>query len=132
MRNDSGADEGSAVPRFYDTLVAKLICWGADREAAIGRMARALDEYRVVGVRSTIPVLRRVLADPDFTAGRLSTGLLDRILPGLRPASGRHRTIALIAAALTAHARAGRLQPGPASPPAWRLGARPGWRGGRA
>ena len=131
VRNDSGADEGSLIPRFYDTLVAKLICWGADREAAIGRMARALDEYRIVGVRSTIPVLRRVLAHPDFTAGRLSTGLLERILPGLRPASGRYRAIALIAAALTAHARAGRPQPGPTGPPAWRLGERPGWRRGR-
>ena len=132
VRNDSGAYEGCAVPRFYDTLLAKLICWGEDRAAAIRRAARALDEYRIVGVHSTIPALRRILVDPDFTAGRLSTALLERILREVRPADGRHRAVALIAAALAAYERAGRALPVPASPPAWRQGLGPGWRGGRS
>jgi acetyl-CoA carboxylase biotin carboxylase subunit len=132
VRNDSGAYEGYTVPRFYDTLVAKLIVWGADRDAAIRRMRRALGEYRIVGVHTTIPVLQHVLAHPDFQAGRLDTGLLERILPTLKAEEGRYRSIAMIAAALVAHERAGRTPP-PApssSPGAWRLGMRPGWGAG--
>jgi hypothetical protein len=53
VREDSGAYEGYTVPRFYDTLMAKLIVWGADRATAIERMLRALGEYKVVGVRTT-------------------------------------------------------------------------------
>src|SRR6267378_3920495 len=59
VRDDSGAYEGYTIPRFYDTLLSKLIVWGADRAAACDRMARALAEYRVVGVRTTIPALAR-------------------------------------------------------------------------
>ncbi len=132
VRNDSGAYEGYTVPRFYDTLVAKLIVWGADRETAIRRMTRALDEYKIVGVHTTIPVLQYVLGHPEFKAGRLSTSLLDAILPGLRAAAGQHRAVAMIAAALMAYERAGRTPPPPpsASPGSWRLGARPGWGSG--
>jgi acetyl-CoA carboxylase biotin carboxylase subunit len=132
VRNDSGAYEGYTVPRYYDTLVAKLIVWGADRDAAIRRMRRALGEYRIVGLHTTIPVLRHVLAHPDFQAGRLSTGLLERFLPSLRAEEGRYRSIAMIAAALVAYERAGRLPPPApsASPGAWRLGRRPGWGAG--
>ncbi len=128
VRNDSGAYEGCTVPRFYDTLVAKLIVWGADRDDAIRRMRRALGEYRVAGVRTTIPALARILEHPDFVAGRLSTALLERIVPTLRPGEGRHRAVALIAAALTAYERAGRSTPPAARPPsAWRLGGRSAW-----
>src|SRR5438445_6330222 len=129
VRDDSGVYEGYAVPRFYDTLLAKLIVWGADRDAAIRRMARALGEYRIVGVHTTIPVLQRVLAHADFRAARLSTALLERMLPMFRPAEGRYRPVAMIAAALTAYERLGRtpaIPPSP-SPGPWRLGARRGW-----
>jgi acetyl-CoA carboxylase, biotin carboxylase subunit len=129
VREDSGVYEGYTVPRFYDTLLAKLIVWGADRAAAIARMARALDEYRVVGLRTTIPVLTRIMADGDFGAGRLSTAFLDRLLPTLRPAEGRHATMALIAAAVARYERLGRgslaAAGGPVNP--WRWSARPGW-----
>ncbi len=131
IRHDAGAYEGYTVPRYYDTLVAKLIAWGADRETAIRRMTRALSEYRIVGVRSTIPVHQLVLGHPDFRAGRLSTGLLDAILPTLRTEEGRHRTLAIIAAALAAYSRRQPAQsalPPEAAVPLWRLGARPGWR----
>ena len=98
--------------------MAKLVVWAPDREAAIGRMARALAEYKVVGVRTTIPLLQRVLGDPDFVAGRLSTHFLDRLLDRDRPeAEGRRRSIALIAAALAAYDRAGVQVAPPATAP---------------
>ena len=107
VRDDSGVYEGYTVPRYYDTLLAKLIVWGADRAAAIARMARALAEYKVVGVRTTIPVLMQIVRHPDFGAGRLSTGFLDRILPEVRRSAGALRSIALIAAVLAEYERLG-------------------------
>jgi acetyl-CoA carboxylase biotin carboxylase subunit len=105
VRDDSGAYEGYTVPRFYDTLISKLIVWGADRAAACDRMARALSEYKIVGVRTTIPVLERIIAHPDFRAGRLSTTFLDRVLPGVQPNEARYRDIAVIAAVLAEYER---------------------------
>ena len=134
VRDDSGVYEGCAVSRFYDTLLAKLIVWGADRAAAIARMARALAEYKVVGVRTTIPVLAHVVAHEDFRAGRLSTHLLDRILPELAGSRGRLRSVAIVAAVLAEHERLGRrtLPPeAPSSTEAWRTALRPGVWGGR-
>jgi len=136
VRNDTGVYAGCTISRFYDTLMAKLIVWGPDREAAIARMGRALGEYTVAGVQTTIPILQRIVAHPDFVAGRLSTGFMERLLAADKPeAAGRHRMIALIAAALTAYERAGRPTPaagphaGPASTAsAWRQALRPGWR----
>ena len=121
VRDDSGVFAGSTIPRFYDTLVAKLIVWGADREAAIDRMQRALDEYRVVGVRTTLPVLRRIVAHPDFRAGHLSTAFLERVLPELAAGEGRHAFVALIAAVLEHYERLGQgVIPSSAPLSAWR------------
>ena len=131
VRDDSGVYGGYTIPRFYDTLMAKLVVWGPDREAAIARMARALAEYKVVGVRTTIPLLEHIVADPDFAAGRLSTAFLDRLLDRARPeAQGRRRSLALIAAALAAYDRAGKQTAPPVSAAtgAWRQAVRPGWR----
>ena len=131
VRDDSGAYEGYTVPRWYDTLVAKLIVWAEDRPAAIERMLRALAEYTVVGVRTTIPALARIVAHPDFRAGRLSTAFLEHVLPDLRPHDSRFATIATIAAVLAEHERAGHTDVAPAAddagPSRWRLAARPGW-----
>jgi acetyl-CoA carboxylase biotin carboxylase subunit len=130
VRDDTGVYAGYTIPRFYDTLMAKLIVWAPDREAAIARMQRALSEYRVAGVRTTIPLLERVVADRDFAAGRLSTAFLDRLLERDRPeASGRRRTVALIAAALAVYERADREAPPPvpAAESAWKQMGRPGW-----
>jgi len=131
VRDDSGAYQGYTVPRFYDTMIAKLIVWAEDRPAAIERMLRALAEYTVVGVRTTIPALQRIIAHPDFRAGRLSTAFLERVLPELKPHDGRLATIATIAAVLTEHERA-RRAPAPASegeaPSRWRQAGRPGFR----
>jgi acetyl-CoA carboxylase biotin carboxylase subunit len=130
VRDDSGAYEGYTVPRWYDTLVAKLIVWADDRPAAVERMLRALAEYTVVGVRTTIPALQRIVGHPDFRAGRLSTAFLERVLPELRANDGRFATLATIAAVLAEHERArrGEAPAGDAEPPSrWRLAARPGW-----
>jgi len=130
VREDSGIYEGYTVPRYYDTLLAKLVVWGADRSAAIDRMARALAEYRIVGVRTTIPILERIVSHADFRAGRLSTGFLDRVMPDLMPSEGRLASIAIIAAVLSRYEGLGwgELLPSPPSPWRW---ARPGWAAGR-
>jgi acetyl/propionyl-CoA carboxylase alpha subunit len=133
VRDDSGAYEGYTIPRFYDTLVAKLIVWDIDRAGAVERMARALAEYKVVGVRTTIPALERIVAHPDFRAGRLSTAFLERVVPDLQANESRHATIALIAAVLTEHERARQPVSAPIDDAAetslWRRAAPPGWRG---
>jgi acetyl-CoA carboxylase biotin carboxylase subunit len=131
VRDDSGVYSGYTIPRFYDTLMSKLVVWGTDREAAIARMTRALAEYKVVGVQTTIPILEHIMRDEDFVAGRLSTHFLDRMMDVDRPeAGGRRRNVALIAAALAAYDRAGRSAPSPTtgSQSAWRQAIRPGWR----
>jgi acetyl-CoA carboxylase biotin carboxylase subunit len=129
VRDDSGAYQGYTVPRWYDTLLAKLIVWGADRDAAIERMVRALAEYKVVGVRTTIPALQRIVAHPDFRAGRLSTAFLDRVLPDLEPNDSRLATIATIAAVLAEHDRVQQATP---ATPDNSDGASGNWRRGRS
>jgi acetyl-CoA carboxylase biotin carboxylase subunit len=123
VRDDSGAYEGWTVPRFYDTLVAKLIVWGADRDAALARMARALGEYRVAGIRTTLPLLRRLVAHDDVRAGRLSTALLERIMPELTAAETTAETAAIVAAVLAEHDHHAGLVPAPPTE-AWRLAVR--------
>jgi acetyl-CoA carboxylase biotin carboxylase subunit len=130
VRDDSGVYEGAAVPIHYDPLISKLVVWGADRTQAISRMSRALAEYKVVGVRTTIPILQQVMAHPDFATGRLSTHFLETVALAERPeGEGRHRAVALIAAALAAYARAGKatlpLSSSRLSP--WKMSTRPGW-----
>ena len=126
VRDDSGVYAGATVPRFYDTLMAKLIVWGPDRDAAIARMRRALAEYRITGVRSTIPVLERIMADGEFAAGRLHTGFMERLLAEDAAPAPASRRLALIAAALAAYEGAARRTPAaPASGPSpWTMAGR--------
>ena len=88
IRRDSGMYEGWTVPIEYDPLLAKLIGYGSDRSQAIARLARALDEYFVGGIKTNLSLFRRILGDADFQAGRFDTGYLDRLLkvplPGTR------------------------------------------------
>jgi acetyl-CoA carboxylase biotin carboxylase subunit len=129
VRDDTGVYTGYTIPRYYDTLMAKLIVWGPDRAAAIARMARALGEYKVAGVRTTIPVLQHIMRAPDFVAGRLSTRFMERLMLSDRPEqAGRRRTVALIAAALTAYEQAGKRAPLPSAPgpSPWKQSGRPG------
>jgi acetyl-CoA carboxylase biotin carboxylase subunit len=133
VRDDSGVYEGFTVPRYYDTLMSKLIVWGVDRAAAVARMARALEEYTVAGVRTTIPVLQRIIAHEDFRSGRISTAFLERVLPDLAVAAGCHRSVAIMAAALREYERLGQAQPAAIAADGaaarWRQATRPGWRG---
>jgi acetyl-CoA carboxylase, biotin carboxylase subunit len=80
IREDSGMYEGWTVPIDYDPLLAKLISYGSDRQQAIERMRRALDEYFVGGIKSNLSLFRRILNDKDFEAGKIDTGYLDRLL----------------------------------------------------
>jgi acetyl-CoA carboxylase, biotin carboxylase subunit len=80
IRRDSGMYEGWTVPMDYDPLLAKLIGYGTDRAQATSRLVRALNEYFVGGIKTNISLFRRILSDPDFAAGRLDTGYLDRLL----------------------------------------------------
>ncbi len=82
VRNDSGVMSGAEVPIYYDPMLAKLIVWGEDRAHAIARLDRALSELKVEGIRTTAPLFRQILRDPDFRAGRLDNGMLDRKLAG--------------------------------------------------
>jgi acetyl-CoA carboxylase biotin carboxylase subunit len=80
IRRDSGMYEGWTVPIEYDPLLAKLIGYGENREQAINRLLRALYEYFVGGIKTNTSLFRRILKDPDFRAGNIDTGFLDRLL----------------------------------------------------
>jgi acetyl-CoA carboxylase biotin carboxylase subunit len=103
IRRDSGMYEGWKVPIDYDPLLAKLIGYGTDRQQAISRLVRALNEYFVGGIKTNISLFRRILGDADFLAGRLDTGYLDRLLKTKLPeAKGEDAEVAAIAAGLFA------------------------------
>ena len=78
VRVDTAIEPGSEITPHYDSLIAKLIVHGLTREEALARMRRALDECVVEGIKTTIPLHRRILDDPDFQKGRFSTAFLER------------------------------------------------------
>ncbi|MDX2033548.1 MAG: acetyl-CoA carboxylase biotin carboxylase subunit [Blastocatellia bacterium] len=80
VRDDSGVYEGWEVPLFYDPMISKLAAWGPTREEAIARMKRALGEYHVGGIRTTIPFFLDVLEDDEFQRGAIDTGYIARFL----------------------------------------------------
>jgi acetyl/propionyl-CoA carboxylase alpha subunit len=80
IRDDSGATAGLDVPIFYDPMISKLVAWAEDRPAAIARMRRALGEYVVTGIKTTVPFFTWLLAQPEFEAGRFHTTYLDEVL----------------------------------------------------
>ncbi len=80
VRLDSGYESGDTVSQFYDNLVAKLVVWGHDREAARRRMLRAIDEMLVEGVATTLPADVAILSHPDFIAGEHSTNWVEQTL----------------------------------------------------
>jgi acetyl-CoA carboxylase biotin carboxylase subunit len=81
VRVDTWAYADCVVPPYYDSLVAKLIVHGHDRTEAIRRMQRALGMFIVEGIYTSIPLHQRILADPDFQAGRFDTGFIKRFTP---------------------------------------------------
>src|ERR1043166_8116688 len=110
VRDDGGVYEGAEVSIYYDPLISKLATWGRTRLEAIERMRRALDEYAVGGIKTTLPFFREVMRDEEFVAGRLDTGFIPRFNERRRAAASRadtptedeliRRDVALVAAAL--------------------------------
>ncbi|MBM4123663.1 MAG: acetyl-CoA carboxylase biotin carboxylase subunit [Nitrospira sp.] len=80
VRVDSAMQLNSTVVPHYDSLIAKLITHGQNREEAMARMRRALDEFVIEGIKTTIPLHRRIFNDAEFQKGRISTGFLERFL----------------------------------------------------
>jgi acetyl-CoA carboxylase biotin carboxylase subunit len=133
IRNDGGVSAGYTVPVFYDSLIAKLIAWAESRSEAVARMSRALSEYEVLGVKTTIPFFIWLMREPDFAAGRFDTTYLDRLLAARRGQSFSTLTEAeearlAIAAAVDAWLRSARATPstaaGQPTPAAWKRTAR--------
>lgn len=96
VRNDSGVYQGYTVPIYYDPLISKLVTWGSSRAEAIQRMKRALREYVVSGIKTTIPLLHMILSHPDFVAGTYSTSLVERLVA--RKRDGEHAEEVALAA----------------------------------
>ncbi len=82
IRVDTHVEAGYEIPPFYDSMIAKLIVHGADRDDAIRRSVAALDAFRIDGVATTIPIHRRILAEPVFRDGSYDTSWLERLLAG--------------------------------------------------
>jgi acetyl-CoA carboxylase, biotin carboxylase subunit len=80
VRVDTAAFNEAVVPPYYDSLIAKLITRGRDRKEAISRMARALEMFIVEGIYTTIPLHRKIMADPEFRAGDLDTKYMERFM----------------------------------------------------
>jgi acetyl-CoA carboxylase biotin carboxylase subunit len=78
VRVDSGVEEGDTITPYYDSLMAKLVVWGADRAEAIERGREALENFQVEGLKHNIPVHLKILADPDFQRGDYNTNFLNR------------------------------------------------------
>lgn len=83
VRADTGIYQGWEIPPFYDSLIAKICSLAKDRTTAIERMWRALCEYEIWGVKTTIPLLKKIMFHPDFVAGRFDTDFIDRHLEDL-------------------------------------------------
>ena len=102
VRDDGGVYEGSEVSIYYDPMISKFAAYGRDRREAIDRMRRALMEYEIGGIKTTIPFFRQVMEDVEFIEGRLDTGFIERFnerkTAGL--ASVADRDLAVVAAAL--------------------------------
>jgi acetyl-CoA carboxylase, biotin carboxylase subunit len=80
VRVDTAAFAEGVIPPYYDSLIAKLIVRAKDRNEAVSRMSRALEMFIVEGIYTTIPLHRKILADPDFRAGKIDTGFIERFL----------------------------------------------------
>ncbi len=78
VRVDTAAYSGWVVPAYYDSLIAKVITYGKDREEAVARMQRALNEFIVEGIKTTLPFHMKILDDPDFLKGNFNTGFLEK------------------------------------------------------
>jgi acetyl-CoA carboxylase biotin carboxylase subunit len=81
VRVDTFAHAECTVSPYYDSMIAKIIVHGRDRQEAIARMRRTLDMTVIEGIKTSVPLHQKIIADPDFQAGRLSTGFMERFMP---------------------------------------------------
>jgi acetyl-CoA carboxylase biotin carboxylase subunit len=130
VRDDGGVTVGYTVPVFYDSMIAKLIAWGETRDGAVRRMSRALREYEVLGIRTTIPFFLWLMHQSEYVEGRYDTTYLDRLLAERNGRSFSELTeeeeeLATVAAAIDAYMRTS-VAGVDAAPPrqAWKLAAR--------
>ena len=132
VRVDSGVTEGTDVPVHYDPLLAKLVAHASTRERAIARMRQALREYVVLGIRTNIPYLLRIVQHPDFERGAFDTRFLDRETPGvvaqLAAAEPPPEAFAAAGAALAEHSKMPASAPGSPGRDPWESLRR--WRAG--
>jgi acetyl-CoA carboxylase biotin carboxylase subunit len=95
VRIDSHAYTGYVVPPYYDSMIAKLITIGATRESAINRMRRALEEYYITGIKTTVPFHSAIMRNAEFRAGNYDTGFVERVMSSehfeLKPTLSRLR-----------------------------------------
>jgi acetyl-CoA carboxylase, biotin carboxylase subunit len=130
IRDDRGVTPGFEIPVFYDSMIAKLVAWGDTRPDAILRLSRALDEYRIVGVKTTLPFFRWLIRQPAFEEGRFDTTFLDRVLaerigvPFVEPTSDDEIDAAIAAAVATWRRQSVVETSVAASNDAWRRAAR--------
>jgi acetyl-CoA carboxylase, biotin carboxylase subunit len=131
VRDDSGVYAGFTIPMEYDPLISKLIAWGEDRGQALARMRRALEEYQIVGIRTNISFLRRIVGHPDFTAGRYDTHFIDKRqadllrVNGGGPDDGAYAAAAILAWLAGEHGPDISFTAKAAASP-WKLSGRPG------
>jgi len=85
VRVDKHVYTGYVIPQYYDSMLAKLICYGRDRKSALDRMSRALDEFIIRGVKTTVPLHKLILKDPNFRRGRYSTAFIERLMASTQP-----------------------------------------------
>jgi len=134
VRDDSGIYEGYEVPIHYDPLLSKLVVWGYSRQDAIRRMRRAVAEYKVLGIKTTLPFFERVLHNPAFLAGDFDTSFVEKAFAAEDRARERPVEVAVAAAAIRAYRerQGARLAPaheGGAGSPWWRAGLEGAQRG---
>ncbi len=104
IRDDSGATAGLDVPIFYDPMISKLVAWAEDRPTAVARMKRALGEYVVTGIKTTVPFFTWLFQQPEFHASAFHTTYLDELLkerngrPFVEPTAADEELIAVAAA----------------------------------
>ena len=103
IRDDNGIYEGYEVPMEYDPLLSKLIAWGQTRTEAIHRMLRALSEYQVYGIRTTVPFFKRILRHPQFFAGDYNTHFIPNMEKAKDGDEPKDELIALIAAGIKSY-----------------------------
>lgn len=100
VRVDSGVVAGAEIPMHYDPMVAKLVVWGRDRDDALARASRAIDDYRIVGVPTSLPFFKALFSNDSFTAGTYDTGfitpqwLAEHVQPG-EPSEALLATLAI-------------------------------------